>query len=100
MNSNYPFYYGYATCNVSTGQSFQSEQHVKIFPNPGNGSVSIQLDMEIKEITLVNSTGQEKIFITRSTLNRIDLAGISPGIYIIKVKDATNAIHLSRFINY
>lgn len=82
---------GQNTCNpiffkVSINEPTHSS-HLRIFPNPGNGLFTLDLDgFTIKVIQVLNATGQLVYNATSTTSNEMDLGQLSPGIYQVLVK--------------
>jgi hypothetical protein len=99
MSSDYPFYYGYATCIAGLDSDALNYPEIKVFPSPSEGSVTIELPSKIKDIVLVNSLGQEKRFVNPNLTNQYQLHDLPPGIFIVRIRDVNNKIHTSRIIN-
>lgn len=66
---------------------------ISVFPNPSNGSFSIQSDMNIK-LNVVNELGQViKTVQLNGTTKKVDVSGLSEGIYFIKGESNGKAIN-------
>lgn len=100
MNSNYPFYYGYANCNVGLENAYWSETRVKVFPNPAQGSLSIETGEGIRSAILINELGQKREYKVSYPATRIDLHGISPGAYLLRINDGNDQWHSTKIISY
>jgi hypothetical protein len=69
-------------------------QQIALYPNPARGSFFLQFDEEkSRHLTLFDLQGrvvsQSSI---RLSVEKIDIAGIQPGIYIVRVSDSRNVI--------
>jgi hypothetical protein len=69
-----------------------------VYPCPTNGEVTIRgNELELSEIKLYNQLGQDLTKIvkiqTQGNRSKIDLTGLSSGIYILKTRTATHKIH-------
>ena len=57
---------------------------IKIYPNPNNGSFSIEGYQDNSKLTVFNSLG--KVVISKNLVkNKIDLNGLSNGVYIVQI---------------
>ncbi len=76
-----------------------SEDHLILFPNPGNGKVYIQSDELITDL-IVNTIQGKQIYAIKGVHNfelSIDLSGIESGIYFITLKNI-NGSAIRRYI--
>ena len=64
---------------------------LKVYPNPSNGTVTVQLDDEY-EITVTNIQGSVVYSKTVIGTEQLDLSGLSSGMYIINAKSASNVL--------
>ncbi len=83
--------------------SLVEEEKFKIYPNPNDGKFTLQLFNDYFPagcmLSIFNSIG-EKVFESNylnDSQNMIDLAGISPGLYFVQIKD-NNGIVSKRII--
>ena len=56
-----------------------------LYPNPTQGSMTIQAEREFDALTLINSTGV-KVFQKKGTFTKVDLGSLSPGIYLAQLR--------------
>lgn len=76
---------------------FSSNNNIRVYPNPTNGLVNIQLaDGEtVKNTVVYNMTGQK---VNESASPEIDLSHLSNGVYILKVETGSGAVSATRII--
>lgn len=55
---------------------------LKVYPNPTNSVVTIQSDLEIKNIAVYNQVGQ---LISNQKTTQVDLSDVSSGIYVMQI---------------
>jgi len=68
---------------------------VKLFPNPSNGRINIEIEMENKltaELIVYDLTGrvvlsQQKVLYAGSNTISMNLEGIAPGTYVLQMKN-------------
>ncbi len=85
-------------CNIisSTKDDFGSSTfQPKIFPNPSWDRITIQTDYEVKNIEIINHTGQ--VVHTADTKD-INISILSSGMYYVKCITTQNKQHLRRFV--
>jgi hypothetical protein len=89
--------YEKAITNIeNTGLAFSN---VKIYPNPANGIVNIELNQPSKTIHLILSTATGQTVVRKTIENQsanrivesIDVSGFSKGIYFVQIQDDYNA---------
>jgi len=69
---------------------------ISLFPNPAAQSITIKTDLDLKEIIIVNATGQE---INRMPYqHQFDITHLADGIYFLKTTTSSNEILIKRFI--
>ena len=56
----------------------------KIYPNPSNNFIHVQLNEEIKSLTIYNVLG--KSILTASKTNKIDISSLSKGLYFVNIE--------------
>ncbi|WOD44005.1 S8 family serine peptidase [Hwangdonia lutea] len=80
--------------NALTIDDFENDNNISIYPNPSKAVVFVKTPSNENKLTVTffDILGKQilKRFIS-STNNRIDIAGLSKGIYIINVKSENNA---------
>lgn len=70
----------------------QASSPLKVFPNPAQDFITIQLDELIREVQIFDLSG--KLILQSNSLSkedRIDLSGLSKGMYILKVNTLNNS---------
>ncbi len=70
----------------------QASSPLKVFPNPAQDFITIQLDELIREVQIFDLSG--KLMLQANSLSkedRIDLSGLSKGMYILKVNTLNNS---------
>jgi ELWxxDGT repeat protein len=65
------------------------KNEIRLFPNPTNGKLSIQTEIEIESIQLVDVSG--RVLLSQKD-SQIDLSGYSRGIYLVKVNTVNHSI--------
>lgn len=69
---------------------------ISLFPNPATQSITIKTNFDLKEIIIVNATGQE---INRMPYQpQFDITHLADGIYFLKTTSPSNEILIKRFI--
>jgi hypothetical protein len=61
------------------------KQALNLYPNPANGWVSLGIDGKITEVLVFDVSGRMVQGLSLSE-NRLDLHGVQPGLYFIRVK--------------
>lgn len=73
---------------------------VKLFPNPTNGSITIESSIPISDITIINELGQ--VVYSEASVNsekkEIDLSNIPKGIYLYKLTSIDHLISNGKII--
>lgn len=85
-------------CNIisSTKDDFESSNfQPKIFPNPSWDRITIQTDYEVKNIEIINHTGQ--VVHTGETKD-VDISILASGMYYVKVYSRENNLYMGKFI--
>jgi len=69
-------------------------QQMSLYPNPSRGSFFIQFnDERFRSVSLLDMQGRlVGWYSTKSDLEKIDILGIQPGMYVVKVNDAQHVI--------
>ncbi len=75
--------------SLYTGSNvFKTKHRLRIYPNPGNGTVFIHSDAPVMEVCLINLQGRV-LYTEQEPGNKIQLdPELSPGIYILQLKTA------------
>lgn len=93
--------FGTENCsNPASGTESLTKQysHMKVFPNPGNGCFTIELDkeMQLREILVCSLTGQVVLTVNPQDMDRnnlrIDMSNHVKGLYMLLVKTDTETI--------
>jgi hypothetical protein len=88
--------------DVSAGQ-MEQQLDVEIYPNPSHDILFIRYDHidEINKITILNMRGKPVDFYSNKneTLIKIDVSGLSKGLYIVKIENERQAIFRKIIIN-
>lgn len=75
-----------------TSIDIESPDRISIYPNPSSDYLMVGAPFEIMEIRLFNMSGQMQSSVTNcGHSQRIDLAGINPGIYLVQIVTAKSA---------
>lgn len=87
------------SCNTSIAQ-MSPVQTVSIFPNPVLHNLTINAEMPIKSLKLINIYGQQ--IIKRQDLQTgemdVDISSLSPGIYLLQVISEDNHYYVKKVI--
>ncbi len=67
----------------------------KLYPNPTNNVLNIEITSQVKSIEIYNIQGQKVKSATQKQINVSDLAS---GIYMIKIQDTENAVSTKKFL--
>ncbi len=67
-----------------------------IYPNPATKYLIIQSNAMIKELKIINSSGQNNLYIPNT--DRIDISDLNSGVYYIKVTDVNGNIGVKKVI--
>ena len=85
---------GVTTLDVSTEELTVND--FKVYPNPSNGSFTIDVSSLSNAIEIFNMVGKRVYFnATPSFSNNIQLSGVPTGIYVVKVGENTERIILN-----
>jgi hypothetical protein len=68
--------------SVSTSSLIEYENQSKVYPNPSNGSATIVISSEVKNVEVINSNGQVVFNQNVSGQNSIQLESLSSGVYL------------------
>jgi subtilisin-like proprotein convertase family protein len=83
-------------CDLSITENELNQQAIVVYPNPSTSElhVRIYLDDEIKEIQLLNLSGELIRVITSNSSNQlIDVSDLSQGTYLLHIQTSSRAIH-------
>jgi hypothetical protein len=92
--------------DINDSENHSESEKLKIFPVPAGEKFYLQYASKVNQrskLTMVNTSGtvvREKIIELFSGLNRksVQITGLSPGVYFIRLQLENGAIHHSRFI--
>ena len=79
-------------------ESNNLENLIKIFPNPNNGSFTIENISDVKTVRIFNGIGKCVYETETSFDNSINLSGFDKGIYFIQITTSENEFQTSKFI--
>ncbi len=88
---------------TSVKNLYAAEDQLSVFPNPALDHVTIKLPRNLdqtKSVDLINvATGQKvQMALINNNDNRIELNGISPGVYVIRIVDGKEAYRTEKFV--
>ncbi len=85
-NSNVP---GSATCSTNGFNSIAqlSQANMTMYPNPTQGHIYFDLDLENGEVIVLNSAGAIVAQASLSNTSSLDISHLTNGIYMVQVKD-------------
>jgi hypothetical protein len=76
--------------NIGTGiEQLNSLSTVFIYPNPASNYIQLSSIRGIESIEILNLSGA-KVLQERSSLKKIDIEGLTPGVYFVKLKTKNN----------
>lgn len=87
------------SCQSTGINDFDSPKSLKVFPNPANHYIIIEVDQnqqKIVEVSIVNTLGQVVLY-HNSNSSRIDISKLKPGIYLVVAHHDT-AKSIGKFI--
>lgn len=87
----------------NTAVTAKNRESFVIYPNPGSGTFIIEAPRSgVNEISVINSLGKVVKVHTPSELNssqiQMDLTGISPGFYIVRLTDKKQSVYASTLV--
>jgi len=91
----------YSQTLVSTEvEEIQSSTFWKVSPNPAHDLLNIQSASKINSIELLDITGKSILIENQLSKDNmsLDLSGISPGIYFVRITDQNKSITTRRFV--
>lgn len=75
------------------------ENNISVYPNPADSKVSIEADLEIGQITLINNLGE--IVLSQSVngqATQLDIIRLSEGFYLMKIEFRNNQVMVKKII--
>lgn len=79
--------------SIITDIKVLTEEEIKVYPNPNDGKFVLNLAENQKVVTIYNSLGQTVYENDNaSQIQNIDLSGIEPGVYLVKIDEMTKKI--------
>jgi len=86
--------------SIATNLDQKAEFKFELFPNPVNGVLNVNIsDFKAKKIEIYNSQGSLVMNKTNLNLsNSIDVAGLSSGIYFVKLTDNKNLLAVKKLL--
>lgn len=90
------------TINVPVKEIVKAEKSILIYPNPSTGNISIDFSNILSgaKIEVVNAQGmiiENTSFTTNGSQYQMDLEGLAPGLYFVKVTDM-NSVFVEKFL--
>ncbi len=99
VTNYYPGLNGRNNCNPASVPQVSKGDHIEIYPNPASATITIAAGDKISEVVISNLVGQE---VTSASLGKekteVDMRGLSPGVYIIKVTDSEGRKTVSKVV--
>ncbi len=94
---------GYKTATLATSTSTEKiaqDAPIRIFPNPSSGIVNVEMDIEIKSVSVYNILGKEVLQLDNigSSMINIPVSNLQEGIYIIQSENINGEKGMTRFI--
>ena len=69
---------------INSSQNYNLEIYVSLYPNPTDGSLSINTSEKILNISVYNIIGEKIVCNTKLKNNKIDISSLNDGIYFIE----------------
>lgn len=85
----------YNLTTLLSNQNFNSNFAFKLYPNPVINVFNIDIDNEIKFVEIYSIQGR-KVLIAKS--KRVDVSGLSNGIYVVRVEDVYGAVATQKLV--
>jgi len=92
------FYYGSAPspgCPDVVGiEDHGLKEKIKIYPNPASGTLNLEIPAEISSGSIISIIGldgslvRERLIIGHESVSKIDIEGISPGLYLLRIQSS------------
>ena len=82
---------------VAVNKIDEKNQRISLYPNPTSKHISIETDLELKELIIVNQTGQELQRMPKYS-NQIDVSFLPNGIYYLKCINSLNEMMIKKFV--
>lgn len=77
--------------NTSLNTVEIDQNHVKLYPNPTQGIVNINTDLDLEKVEVYNTLGQN-VFFGKVINNTIDLSTQPKGVYIVRLQTTDGQI--------
>lgn len=87
--------YSANTRNISTTTDAHKEEVFKIFPNPTSNKLSIETNLDLKNVEVYSLLGQ---LVLKAQTKHLDLSALSAGQYIVKVTFTNGSIETKKMI--
>lgn len=77
----------FTACSITVGTEEVESNHVKLFPNPTDGQLTISGVEEGSKVTIVNTLGEEvySMVLNSNVSQQINLDGLAGGVYMVNV---------------
>lgn len=93
----YQIYLRYRTGTVGIDEESTTQQ-IKVYPNPTQGIININLPASDFEIVLYNLLGEE--LLRASNQNQFDISSLPKGVYLLQVIQKSNSVDLNSTEKY
>jgi Flp pilus assembly pilin Flp len=80
---------------LSTNDFNKSNLKFNLYPNPANSILNIDLATELKSVEIYSLQGQK---VLTATEKKVNISGLSIGIYMVKVEDENGAIATKKLV--
>ncbi len=80
---------------LSTNDFQLNENEIKLYPNPTNSILNIEMTQNIKQASVYSILGKEVI---RAENKQIDVSRLPNGVFLIKIEDVNGNVSTKRFI--
>ncbi len=77
----------YVIAKNNTSVSVTDNEAIRIFPNPAGNYLHISPEIEIKTLEVLNLMGQVLMLQNGEADQTLDISALTPGIYLLRVKD-------------
>ena len=69
-----------------------------MYPNPASENLFIESPDPVSSATLIDATGKEVLRISKLKNNLIDISGLNPGVYVVRIEFETNGMSTRRLV--
>ncbi len=83
---------------LSSENQVQTSNAVTLYPNPVKSELFIRSDKNIESISIFDYSGKKILSLNSHNNKKLDVSGLSQGIYLMLIKDIDGNQHWSKFI--